>query len=173
MMRRPELVPTGDQYDDGTTGSVCGDYSLGAEPSNRAVWQVGPDRFVTVTETYFVTGRRDSDAWDLDPNDVDDALAAVAAWDETPEDDRTGDAPEPVRFSVDGQTEWILCTDPDDPGGTEITSDYEYDAGSVLYYETVESAEREARRLARAFDPADYSPEYWAPVAAILSGVAS
>jgi hypothetical protein len=42
----------------------------------------------------------------------------------------------PGEFAVQVQTGWLVCTDPSDPGGTEVWSDYAYDDG----YETYGSA---------------------------------
>ena len=166
------LVSSGD-YDAGECSSACGDYSLGAEPSNRAVWEVRPGLFVAVTETYSVTARRDSDAYDMTPDDLEEALEEIRAWEAAPEDTR-GPEPETVRYSVDEQTEWLLFTDQGDPGGTELASDYDYGPGSVLYYGSLEAAEEEARRWARVmFDPENYAPENWAPVRTELAGGAA
>ena len=51
---------------------------------------------------------------------------------------------EPVA-SILNITEMMYCTDPDEPGGTEVNSEITYDDGFETY-ETVEHAAREARR---------------------------
>ena len=51
-------------------------------------------------------------------------------------------------FYVGEVTQVIVCTDPDNPGATEVTSEIEYGDGSVLAYATLEKAEAEAQRLA-------------------------
>lgn len=43
-------------------------------------------------------------------------------------------------------TEMILCTDPDDPGSTELDADYWYDAASALMYGTLDGADEAAQR---------------------------
>ena len=50
-------------------------------------------------------------------------------------------------YVADEMTELLICTDLDDPGGTELDSRYDYGEGSMLGYETVEQATREARRM--------------------------
>ena len=39
----------------------------------------------------------------------------------------------PGEFAVQIETEWLLCTDPADPGGTEVWSDYAYHDQSGTY----------------------------------------
>lgn len=51
---------------------------------------------------------------------------------------------EPVA-SILNMTEMMYCTDPDDPGGTEVTSDYYYDSEHEDYVDA-EHAARDARR---------------------------
>jgi hypothetical protein len=45
------------------------------------------------------------------------------------------------------QTEFLICTDPADPGGTEVWSDLTYE-GSLLDYPTLKAAGAEAWRVA-------------------------
>lgn len=52
-------------------------------------------------------------------------------------------------FFVRVQTEWLVCRDPADPGGTEIWSDC-LDDDKPGFYRTVTEAERAARQVAIA-----------------------
>jgi hypothetical protein len=54
----------------------------------------------------------------------------------------------PGEFVVQRQIEWLLCSDPADPGGTEIWSDYEYDDISPTVMDTAGQAEQAAREVA-------------------------
>jgi hypothetical protein len=58
-------------------------------------------------------------------------------------------------FHVEEMTVYTVCTDTDDPGGTETWSEIEYGEGSVYAYETVEQAEAERDRMA-SWDEAGY-----------------
>lgn len=49
--------------------------------------------------------------------------------------------------------ETLRHTDPDDPGGSEVFCDYEYDDGSVFFYDDLEAAEAEAKRCAVSITP--------------------
>jgi hypothetical protein len=51
-------------------------------------------------------------------------------------------------FYVAERVETLTFTDVDDPGGSEVDSDYVYGDGSYLFYASLDDAEREARRLA-------------------------
>lgn len=55
----------------------------------------------------------------------------------------------PARFTVTCQTWACVCTDPDDPGGTEEWSDYDYHESEV-FYPTLEDADRAAKESAEA-----------------------
>lgn len=54
----------------------------------------------------------------------------------------------PGHFDIERETEWLVCRDPADPGGTEIWSDTEYDDVPTLGFGTLAAAEAEARRHA-------------------------
>jgi hypothetical protein len=54
----------------------------------------------------------------------------------------------PGEFFVQVETEWIVCTDPADPGGTETWSDTSYDDEEDRSWDTAEEAEADARRVA-------------------------
>lgn len=55
------------------------------------------------------------------------------------------------RYSAETQTEYMICTDLDDVGGTEEWSDIVYE-DSVYDYPTVEEADAEAKRLIEVED---------------------
>lgn len=60
------------------------------------------------------------------------------------------DGSEPGEWSIQRQTEWLVCEDPADPGGTEIWSDGDYQDVACVDADSVEVAEWEARDLATA-----------------------
>lgn len=51
------------------------------------------------------------------------------------------------KFGVDEQTSYTICTDPDDPGSTEVDSNVIYGEGDARIFETAEDAGRGAYRL--------------------------
>ena len=51
-------------------------------------------------------------------------------------------------YVVDERWEYIHCTDPEDPGSTELGTEIEYGEGSYLSYGNEDEALAEARRLA-------------------------
>jgi hypothetical protein len=59
----------------------------------------------------------------------------------------------PGQIDLEAQVEYMICTDPDDPGGTEVWSDYLYISpladidGSDLVLKSVETAEERAKYL--------------------------
>lgn len=55
----------------------------------------------------------------------------------------------PDEFVVQTQTEYLVCTDPSDPGGTEVWSDVNYSDGYEVY-DTSAEAEGAARDKATA-----------------------
>lgn len=72
-------------------------------------------------------------------------------------DGTTPEPPEdaPIRLKI--QTELMVATDPDDPGGTEVWSEYEYSELPEAFevdYPDVETAELAARRYLKQLDPA-------------------
>lgn len=97
---------------------------IGKEFSRRITWENGEGQFVSLTSTVFLNGRvldkqgktvRDADyedvnlpffhgVMDLDNYEDDQLFLEVWEW---------------------GEDEWILHTDPEDIGGTEVRSDYE------------------------------------------------
>jgi hypothetical protein len=85
------------------SSGACGDYAIG--PYYQGHYACGPNaegEYMVVEENYFVT----------------------AHW---YEDHETGERR--MNFDVTGMYGFTLCSDPQDPGGTEINSDYEYDDG--------------------------------------------
>lgn len=65
----------------------------------------------------------------------------------TIEDGDTTTVAEPcARYFFEERTEFMVCTDPDDPGSTERYSDVDYGEGSVLFYSSIESTTGEIKR---------------------------
>ena len=64
--------------------------------------------------------------------------------DDDEDQSRFGDTP----FDVELQVEFLICTDPADPGSSETWSNYEYDnALSLKGFPTLETADEAAKRL--------------------------
>lgn len=63
--------------------------------------------------------------------------------------DHNNDDPERrgEEYAWQAETEFLVCTDPADPGGTELWSDLDYEDG-YFGYETLPEAESEARKVA-------------------------
>jgi len=65
----------------------------------------------------------------------------------------------PAQIDLEQQIEYLICTDPSDPGGTQTWAEYEYDSpladlnGTDLDLPDVATAEREARRLLDTWVP--------------------
>lgn len=57
-------------------------------------------------------------------------------------------------LAVSNMTSYVLCTDPSDPGGTEVWSDIGYKDGTIEY-PTAEAAEAAARRSAEQANARD------------------
>ncbi len=51
-------------------------------------------------------------------------------------------------YTVQVKTEWLICTDPADPGGTEVWSDESYDDSGTGIYPSASAAEAAASQLA-------------------------
>jgi hypothetical protein len=60
-----------------------------------------------------------------------------------------------VTYGVTCQVQFMICSDLDDAGSTEEWCDYRYHSPSMAVYKTLEEAEKEAERLARASDGTD------------------
>lgn len=107
------------------TSGACGDYAIG--PYYESQYTCGPNgdgEFMVVTEAYFVT----------------------AHWHEDSESDERR-----MHFDVTGSYSFTLCTDPEDPGSTEVASDTEYDDDiHALFIWEYEEARALAERMARS-----------------------
>lgn len=55
-------------------------------------------------------------------------------------------------FDLQEATEFVLCEDPDEVGGSEVDSDIEYDHPNYQLIDPVENANREARRYVAGFN---------------------
>ncbi len=53
------------------------------------------------------------------------------------------------RYYVDERWEYIHCTDPEDPGSSELDTNIEYGEGSYWFYGSAGEALAEARRLVK------------------------
>ena len=73
--------------------------------------------------------------------DLPSAMITCTAY--AAEDDRN-----PGEFFIQVQTEWLLCTDPADPGGTETWSDITCDDDDARIFDTAGEAEQAARQRA-------------------------
>lgn len=104
------------------SGDVGGDHQIGPASSRRFQLTVDDGTFAVVTTYAYAT--LEERVWDGEGN--------------------LKEEPEPF-LDVEELTESIICTDPDDPGGTEIWSRYEY--STPLYYAPKD--EEDALRLAR------------------------
>ena len=104
-------------------GDVGGDVQAGPAFSRRFVYGPVAGRYLVMTEYTYASDWRQ-------------------VGDER-EDETT--------YAADEQTELLICTDLDDPGGTELDTRYEYGEGSMLGYETIEEATEEARRMIGRF----------------------
>lgn len=183
--------------DEQRTGSMAGDYSVGAEPSIRYTWATGNDDepFITVTETAWVSARLELDEpdpaadgnHDLDYEAWEAAKESHEMW-EADRDNPTCDCslssglkgfgkdpakcrvhgnpplpeePPSVAYAREDMTEWISHFDPNEPGSTEIRSEYEHGDGSAVTFSSLVSAESAARAHLKSLDPSKYSPENW------------
>jgi hypothetical protein len=72
-----------------------------------------------------------------------------------PEDEIEGTLYEDRPFTVEDVTMFATCTDPDDPGGTETWSEYQYGEGSTMAYGTLAEAERERDRMIAHYESPD------------------
>jgi hypothetical protein len=61
-------------------------------------------------------------------------------------------------WDVENLNEYLICTDPTDPGGTEVWSTYEYETPALMVLETEAAAVAYAGRSARS-ESADHY--YW------------
>lgn len=60
------------------------------------------------------------------------------------------DDQESKTYGIQNVTEFLICTDLDNPGGTEVWSDYQYDTDDPRSFDTIEAAEQAAETAARS-----------------------
>jgi hypothetical protein len=61
-------------------------------------------------------------------------------------------------YYLESASEFLTCTDPEDPGGTETWSRYEYDAETGLYpydFTSLEESDKMARLVAESYAKTD------------------
>lgn len=80
-------------------------------------------------------------------------LVTVYVYPEGSERPETPGEVDPTSLSLVMQTEFMVCTDRDDPGGSEVWSDYQYDTLDTRAFRSVVDAECVAQDFLRAFDP--------------------
>lgn len=82
-------------------------------------------------------------------------FGSTVCYDDPPgsieEGDTTTVAEPEARYYVEDRTTLTICTDADDPGGTEVWTDTVYGDGSALFYSTIEEADKEAQRWANDY----------------------
>lgn len=143
---------TDDRADD--AGDVGGDIQVGAAWSRRLVWSDDAGRPLAVGETATARGMAPSYAV------IDETWYAVDVNLERSEEDRP--APEDYYYDVQNQMWSCLCTDLDDVGGSEISSDYEYEYVNYIGFNTIERADEYAKQCAtNARDDVYGAPENW------------
>lgn len=67
------------------------------------------------------------------------------------------DNPDAGRFDVENMTEYLVCMDLEDPGSTEVWSEYEFTHPSATAFVSEEDAKRAARNFATAEDVSVYT----------------
>lgn len=78
------------------------------------------------------------------------ALVTVQCYATKDEDDPSGE------YDVQERIEWLVCTDLDDPGGTEVWSDHKFEHGKLdgtVITGGLEEANREAKARVEAWAP--------------------
>lgn len=118
--------------------------------TTTTVWVKQPDIFPA---GYVGGDWQVSEGWNVrylpatEPNDGQHALIDENFYVESKADDGSGP------YVVTCQTMYQICTDLDDPGGTEVYCDYEYDLDAdVLMYDDLDRAIDSTRRLAEIDD---------------------
>jgi hypothetical protein len=92
----------------------------------------------------------------LPVSEPDDGLHAMvteywyAELVDAPDDERDG------MYGVTCMTEFMVCTDPDDPGGSEVSCDYDYYEEALLH-SRLEDADRQAKVRADGIRDSRYS----------------
>lgn len=122
-------------------GAIGGDAQAGTAWSRRFVWDspitLPPGEMAGINRVVYAV--------------IDDAWYASQPDHDT--EDETGE------YDVTNQTDYYLCADPEDVGGTEYDSAREYNyVGDMAY--TLEDAEATAHRCANRAAPDDYT---WNP----------
>lgn len=80
-------------------------------------------------------------------------------WYAVSEAERYNDDPGPdarTGFDVENQVEFVVCTDPADPGSTEVWSDHSYRTPLESVFDTEDEAVAYAKRQAADEDPYGY-----------------
>ena len=156
-LARPVLLRDG--YDPGVASSACGDHSLTDEPCAYAVWAMPEDydtRYVAVQVWYYVTAH-------VLPSDGADEIRDLdySDWHEIKSDESEDGHPDVpnLRYAVRCQTMWIACNDADEPGSSEVRSDYQDEDVSASWIHDVDQALRNAQNRAHGEDWSNYDPE--------------
>ena len=134
--------PAGDPEPPVSPGAPASPASAAWTPDGTGVMpagDVGGDR--QVTEAYSVRYVRP---------DRPGALVTVSCYGE----DLNADGAGPPRYTLTAEVETMRCTDPADPGGTELWSDYTYRTGAEGRYASLAELERAARAAAEEHTPA-------------------
>lgn len=113
-------------------GDIGGDVQAGPAFERRFV--LGPVTGGDLTEPQYL---------------VVDVAAYASEW---PTFVELGKDREGAEYGWDEQTQVTVCTDPSDPGGTEVWADIEYGTGSALTWPTIAEASADARRIIEQMD---------------------
>jgi hypothetical protein len=133
------------------------EYNLGYQYSRRAVFTTDdPDMpFCVITETAFVNGM----VWTLDDEGEETERRDATVDDlDLPVYDhyKDGDEPYPagdyIVFFEKEEVNACYCTDEEDPGGTEVTSEYEYHDVGYMWPRSLDEAEQNCRKHIAATD---------------------
>lgn len=137
-------------------GDVGGDIQVGAAWSRRLVWSDDVGRPLPIRADYTSDGTDVHNVYAV----IDETWYAVDVNLERSEEDRP--APEDYYYDVQNQMWSCLCTDLDDVGGSEISSDYEYEYVNYIGFNTIERADEYAKQCAtNARDDVYGAPENW------------
>lgn len=115
-------------------GDIAGDTQAGASYSRRYVFGPVEGRYLVVDDYTYVERWGQLDGVDPDPE---------------------------YPYGVGEVTHYAVCTDPDEPGGTEVSADVQHGEGSVFGYKTAEEADEKARSMIRRaglWTVEDYDP---------------
>ena len=82
-------------------------------------------------------------------------MVTIETYAETPDVDQDGEPP----YVITSMISYLVCTDPADPGGTEVWSDMDYDdEADPFFYQSLEAADAAARKAA---DKWVANGDYW------------